>query len=131
MLLQRPNARIVAIRIGAALCFAAAIPATGAAQTTEGPSKPKPSATAPLPPTRPADLPAPSVAPITPPMALPSPGAVERPTPSVVEAPALHPLPPASRERMHACGVEWKAMKGSGAATDKTWREFAEICLTR
>jgi hypothetical protein len=43
-----------------------------------------------------------------------------------------HPfmLPPASRERMHECGVEWQAMKLSGAATDKIWRVFAATCLT-
>ena len=42
-----------------------------------------------------------------------------------------HPfmLPPASRARMHECGIEWQAMKLSGAATEKIWRVFATACL--
>lgn len=43
-----------------------------------------------------------------------------------------HPyvLPPASRARMHECGVEWQAMKMSGEASDKIWRVFATACLS-
>jgi hypothetical protein len=40
-------------------------------------------------------------------------------------------LPPASRARMHACGLEWQKMKETGAAADKTWFDFALICLAK
>jgi len=43
----------------------------------------------------------------------------------------LHTLPPATRARMHECGVEWQHMKTTGAATDKTWYTFAQTCLAR
>ena len=43
---------------------------------------------------------------------------------------ATGPLPTASRQRMHACGLEWQAIKMAGRATDKTWRDFAEACLS-
>jgi hypothetical protein len=47
---------------------------------------------------------------------------------------ALRPprhLPPASRTRMHACGLEWQKAKETGLAANKTWFEFAQVCLTK
>jgi hypothetical protein len=32
---------------------------------------------------------------------------------------------------MHACGLEWQKMKQSGTAGDKTWYDFARICLAK
>ncbi len=42
-----------------------------------------------------------------------------------------HPyvLPPASRARMHACGLEWHKRKMAGTAGDEIWRVFASQCL--
>jgi hypothetical protein len=40
-------------------------------------------------------------------------------------------LPPASRARMHACGQEWQKLKETGLAADKTWFEFAQVCLAK
>ena len=42
-----------------------------------------------------------------------------------------HPylLPPASRARMHACGIEWQKRKMAGTAGDEVWRVFASQCL--
>jgi hypothetical protein len=40
-------------------------------------------------------------------------------------------LPSASRARMHACGVEWQKLKETGLAADKTWYEFAQVCLAK
>jgi len=40
-------------------------------------------------------------------------------------------LPSASRARMHACGLEWQKAKETGLAADKTWFEFAEVCLAK
>jgi hypothetical protein len=87
--------------------------------------------TAPLPPARPAGLaggratidipsaPAISAAPI------------EAPRPRPDLPPQPRNLPPASRARMHACGLEWQKMKETGAAADKTWGDFARICLAK
>ncbi|ACB95499.1 hypothetical protein Bind_1875 [Beijerinckia indica subsp. indica ATCC 9039] len=52
-------------------------------------------------------------------------------TPTPAKTASLQPfsLPPASRARMHQCGLEWQQMKLSGAATNKTWRVFAQACL--
>lgn len=38
-------------------------------------------------------------------------------------------LPPATRQQMRACAIEWQMMKKSGEAGDKTWRDFAQNCL--
>jgi hypothetical protein len=38
-------------------------------------------------------------------------------------------LPPATRERMQACGLEWQQIKWSGTAGERTWRDFAMGCL--
>jgi hypothetical protein len=32
---------------------------------------------------------------------------------------------------MHACGLEWQKMKETGATADKTWFDFARICLAK
>lgn len=40
-------------------------------------------------------------------------------------------LPPASREKMRACGEEWRTLKLAGQATGLTWRSFAEKCLVK
>lgn len=94
-------------------------------------AKPNPSFTAPLPPARPADpageratidlpqAPAISAAPIE------APGSQQDPPPQP------RSLPPASRARMHACGLEWQKMKETGAALDKIWFDFARVCLTK
>jgi hypothetical protein len=84
---------------------------------------------APLPPRRPAESTPLSAAPVAPTSTLSEPGGTPSPAASGAGDLPPHPLPAASRERMHACGVEWRNMKASGAATDKTWREFAQTCL--
>lgn len=38
-------------------------------------------------------------------------------------------LPNAPRSRMRACGEQWQAVKLSGHAGSKTWRDFATKCL--
>lgn len=85
--------------------------------------------TAPLPPARPAGpargLPATDV-PSAPAI---SAAPIEAPGPQRDPAPQPRDLPPASRARMHACGLEWRKMKETGAAADKTWQDFARICL--
>jgi hypothetical protein len=90
--------------------------------------KPNPSFTAPLPPARPAG-PAGGRATIDSPQAPAAP--IEAPRPQRDPAPPPRNLPPASRARMHACGLEWQKMKETGAAADKTWRDFARICLAK
>lgn len=76
----------------------------------------------------------------------PAPPAVA-PTPDEAKAPATPPgrapvdvdvdklkpynLPPASREKMHQCGDEWRKLKLAGQAMGLTWRLFAEKCLPR
>jgi hypothetical protein len=40
-------------------------------------------------------------------------------------------LPPASRQRLHECTIEWQKMKLAGATNDKIWRDFAQICLVK
>jgi hypothetical protein len=32
---------------------------------------------------------------------------------------------------MHVCGLEWQKMKETGAAANKTWLDFALICLAK
>jgi hypothetical protein len=94
-----------------------------------GAEKPNPSFTAPLPPARPTgpagtrpaiDLPqAPAI----------SAAPIEAPRPQQDSPPQPRNLPPASRARMRACGLEWQKMKETGAASDKTWFDFARTCL--
>jgi hypothetical protein len=40
-------------------------------------------------------------------------------------------LPPASREKMHQCGDEWRKLKLAGKSEGLIWRSFAATCLTR
>jgi hypothetical protein len=113
------------------LILAAAHLALGPAFALNAAAKPSPPFTAPLPPAHPAgpvggratiDLPsapAISASPI---------GAARPQRESPVEP---RNLPPASRARMHACGLEWQKMKKTGAAADKTWLDFALICLAK
>jgi hypothetical protein len=130
--------RGAALCLSAALCVAAAAaPATGAL-AQDSAAKPKPPAVAPLPPARPANIdagsadagarPPPAAAPVNP--QAPPPVA---PNPNVASwtAGSTGPLPAASRQRMHACGLEWQKMKMGGQALDKSWRDFGQICLTR
>jgi len=96
---------------------------------------------APLPPARPADLPACSAPPPQPvPLAIPAPAIAQAtatlPAATQLMAPAVtidHPymLPVASRARMHDCALQWQKMKLSGAAADKSWRDFAQVCLVK
>jgi len=53
------------------------------------------------------------------------------PLPAVVVATMPRALPPATRERMHACGLEWQQIKWTGSAGERTWRDFAMECLPR
>src|SRR5262249_34190994 len=85
----------------------------------------------------------PFAAPLPPPHTDPSSASRGTPTPSpaapaVAEtAPQKEPLrpprhlPPASRTRTHACGLEWQKAKETGLAANKTWFEFAQVCLTK
>ena len=113
------------------LILAAAHLALGPAFALDAATKPSPPFTAPLPPARPEgpvggratiDLPS------TPPISAPAIGAArpQREPP----APPRN-LPPASRARMHVCGLEWQKMKETGAAANKTWLDFALICLAK
>ncbi|MEJ0095821.1 MAG: hypothetical protein WDN46_21160 [Methylocella sp.] len=102
-------------------------PAAFAQQEASG--KPKPSFATPLPPVRPPEFDGNRATVDTPaPPALSSPAAATPGSAANAAAPA-NLLPSASRERMHACGLEWQKMKLSGAAKNKTWRDFAQVCL--
>lgn len=37
----------------------------------------------------------------------------------------------AAREKMKACGAEWREKKKAGATTGMTWRDFSKECLAR
>ncbi len=67
--------------------------------------------------------------------AAPSPAPASPPgrAPVDVDVDKLQPynLPPASRERMHQCGDEWRKLKMDGGSAGLTWRIFAEKCLPR
>jgi hypothetical protein len=77
--------------------------------------------------------------PVTPSAPAPQSAPAETPTSPPARAPVdvdvdkLQPynLPPASRERMHQCGDEWRKLKMDGHSTGLTWRIFAEKCLPR
>jgi hypothetical protein len=132
--------RVVETRAGTLLALTHALPwvVLVAAQLAHGPAfaldaaeKSHPLLTAPLPPPRPAspagargtiDLPsAPAI----------SAAPIEAPRPQSAPPPQPRNLPPASRARMHACGLEWQKMKETGAAANKTWLDFAQICLAK
>jgi hypothetical protein len=108
------------------LILAAAQFALRPAFALDAATKPSPPFTAPLPPPRPA-VPVGGGATIDPAISAP-PMETTRPQP---EPPAPRNLPPASRARMHACGLEWQKMKETGAAANKTWLDFALICLAK
>jgi hypothetical protein len=130
--------RGAALCLSAALCVAAAAAPTTVALAQNSAAKPKPPAIAPLPPARPANIdagsddagapPPPAAAPANPQA---PPAAAPDPNVASWKAGATGPLPAASRQRMHACGLEWQKMKMAGQALDKSWRDFAQICLTR
>jgi hypothetical protein len=158
-LTRRGSSRKNAVRsLTALLVIFAAIAPMAHAAAQDAASKTKPPAATPLPPTRPVnvggsatspDVPQTSATPMAPQTApstalqtqvpAPPPAASQAPTPP--EAPATRdatwkagatgPLPPASRQRIHACGLEWEKMKLAGQTIDKSWRDFAEVCLTR
>jgi hypothetical protein len=96
----------------------------------DAPAKPRPPFMAPLPPVRPegAGVPAPAQSPTVP--ASP-PLSIGAPTPPADQPLQPRHLPPATRTRMHECGLEWQKMKESGAAADKIWYDFAWVCLTK
>jgi hypothetical protein len=77
----------------------------------------------PVAPSVPAPQSAPADAPASPPAR----------APVDVDVDKLQPynLPPASRERMHQCGDEWRKLKMAGHSAGLTWRIFAEKCLPR
>lgn len=95
----------------------------------------RPSVSAPLPPRRP-----PSQQPLQPPAPPPvgagpfgaPPAAGARPEPLSPDTSVPPPtLPRASRQRMHACAVDWQKIKQEGQTGGTSWREFATKCLTR
>jgi len=101
----------------------AALPAPQSALALDDPARSPLPATPPLPPPRPHYPAETDAVPAIPQAAEPAPAA---------EAPRqTRSLPPASRARMHACGLEWQKMKAAGSAADKTWYEFAAVCLVR
>ena len=140
------------------LAAALAIASMNGAAAQDPAAKTKSAAAAPLPPARPAKIGGAVVAGVPPlpattptlPQASPeaqtptspqaqapaspqgkAPGAQQTPDDVPLVLGATGPLPTASRQRMHACGLEWQAIKIAGRAIDKTWRDFAEACLSR
>lgn len=109
---------------GIAVCCAAS-PAGAApgARSTAGDES-----TVPLPPPRPADLGGKRRDVLTRGLQAPPPPA---PEPAVVVATVPRALPQATRVRMHECGLEWQQIKWTGAAGERTWRDFAMECLPR
>jgi hypothetical protein len=93
--------------------------------------KPNPSFTAPLPPARPAGLAGGRATIDSPQAPAISAAPIEAPRAQRDPPPQPRNLPPASRARMHACGLEWQKMKETGEAADKTWLDFAQICLAK
>ncbi|MGH6850443.1 MAG: hypothetical protein ACREDD_08385 [Methylocella sp.] len=126
---RRAGALLALTHALAWLVLAAAQLALRPAIALDAAAQSNPSITAPLPPPRPAgpagargtiDLPsAPAIS--------AAPSEAPRPQPDSPLQPRN--LPPASRTRMHACGLEWQKMKETGAAADRTWYDFARICL--
>jgi hypothetical protein len=131
VLTPRRGARLTLTRALAWLVLAAAQFPLRPAFALDAAEKPNPPFTAPLPPARPAG-PAGEGATIDSPQAPAiSAAPIEAPTPQRDPPPQPRNLPPASRARMHACGLEWQKMKETGAAADKTWLDFAQICLAK
>ncbi|MCI0735563.1 MAG: hypothetical protein L0Y50_04725 [Beijerinckiaceae bacterium] len=87
--------------------------------------------TPPLPPPRPASPAGALIAPnIQPAAAIPA-APADAPVPPQEPPRQPRSLPAATRARMHACGFEWQKLKETGGAADKTWFEFAQICLVK
>jgi hypothetical protein len=127
----RGGALLALTQVLAWLVLAAAQLALRPAFALDAADKPNPSFMAPLPPVRPAG-PAGARATIDGPQApTPSAAPIEAPTPQRHPPPPPRNLPPTSRARMHACGLEWQKMKETGAAADKIWLDFARICLAK
>ena len=94
---------------------------------TRAPAKSRTPAKQPVPAKPVAPAPAPQSAPAETPASPPTRAPVD------VDVDKLQPynLPPASREKMHQCGDEWRKLKMAGHSTGLTWRIFAEKCLPR
>jgi hypothetical protein len=131
VVMTRRGALVALTHASAWLILAAAQLALRPALALDAAAKPSPPFTAPLPPARPAG-PVGGRATID----FPSAPAISAP-PIGAARPQREPtapprnLPPASRARMHACGLEWQKMKETGAAANKTWLDFALICLAK
>jgi hypothetical protein len=130
---------LLALCAGLVLAGAALVPA-GAALVPAGAAL----AAIPAPPPRPPEFGKPAPAetppeqnPTAPKSAPTAPAAPQTPpsdrTPIDVDVNQLQPfnLPPASRERMHQCGDEWRKLKMTGQSRGLIWRGFAEKCLAR
>ena len=123
----RPFARRLGLSLAASLLLA--VTATGPCLAQDDAVKAKRPSFIPLPPERPSDI-----TPGTPSIVAPVPSALAPaapPAPTANPVRAFRPLPAAPRQRMHACGLEWQKMKMDGTARDKTWRDFADVCLSR
>jgi hypothetical protein len=127
----RRDARLALTLDLAWLVLAAAQLALWPAFALDAAAKPNPSFTAPLPPPRPAGLTGGSATIDFPSAPAISAAPIEAPTPQRDPQPLPRNLPPATRARMHACGLEWQKMKETGAAADETWLDFARICLAK
>jgi hypothetical protein len=126
----RSNLVLALIQALARFAMAAAQPLQPAF-ALEAVSKPDPSLTVPLPPVRPVLPDAGRTKAETPPAAAAPAAPPEAPAPPKDLAREPRSLPPAPRARMHACGLEWQKLKETGAAAEKTWFDFAQICLTK
>ncbi len=115
----RAEARVLLALLCVAVSFTAA---TAAKRATRADSA------IPLPPPRPAELGGRPEDIVSRGVTDPRPSAPVR---AVAVATVPRALPPASRERMHACGLEWQQIKWSGSAGERTWRDFATECLPR
>jgi hypothetical protein len=94
-------------------------------------AKPNPPFVAPLPPIRPAGLGGERATIDSPSAPAVSAAPIEAAGPQREPSAPPRNLPPASRARMHACGLEWQEMKETGASADKTWFDFALVCLAK
>jgi hypothetical protein len=63
-----------------------------------------------------------------------------RPSPRDKDQPLVQPSvsppgtwvwPPTDRGALRACAIEWQRMSEDGRAADKTWGEFAPLCMMR
>ena len=121
--------RLLALGLTASLLrlMVTAAPLAQPAHATEGAVNPGASFAVPLPPPRSGGSPGPQRTPAESPS---TPAAPETAPQNEAPRPPRH-LPSASRARMHACGLEWQKAKETGLAADKTWFEFAQVCLAK